>query len=256
MRISIISFAFAALVSLLGAAAAHAQGITLTPAVVPLAGSYGQSVTQALTLQNDTDFPLDFTMEARDVVVRDGARLFVEAGQLADSIAANAVFSPRELRVAPHASGTATVTLTLPPAVRHRAVVVCFRGTTPVPSGGRQALLSLGSLLTFTISDHVSIAAGKLEADPPSANASTRLKSTLVNDGEEPVMATGMAVILDAGGRLAGKAPFAARRLLPGEKATLVADYQGELRAGSYRTVATLAVAGRPLTLTGSLNVP
>jgi hypothetical protein len=255
MRISITSYVFAALVSLLGAAA-HAQGITLSPAVVPLAGSYGQSVTQALTLQNDTDFPLDFTIEARDVVVRDGARLFVEAGQLADSIAASAVFSLRELRVAPHASGTATVTLTLPPAMRHRAVVIYFRGTTPVPSGGRSALLSLGSLLTFTVSNHASIAASALVADPPSATASARLKSTLVNDGEEPVMATGMAVILDAGGRLAGKAPFAARRLLPGEKATLAADYQGELRSGSYRTVATLAVAGRPLTLTGSLIVP
>jgi hypothetical protein len=256
MRISIISYAFAALVSLLGTVAAHAQSITLSPAVVPLAGSYGQSVTQALTLDNDTDFPLDFTIEARDVVVRNGARLFVEAGQLADSIAANAVFTPHQLRIAAHSRATATVTLTLPPAVRHRAVVVCFRGTTPVPSGNRQALLSLGSLFTFTVSDHISIAAGALETEPPSASASTRLKSTLVNNGEEPVMATGMAVILDAGGRLAGKAPFAARRLLPGETATLVADYQGELRAGSYRAVATLAVAGRPLTMTGSLDVP
>lgn len=256
MRSRLSSYAVVALLLLLSAVAAQAQSITLWPAVVPLAGNYGQSVTEVLTLRNDTDFPLDFTLEARDVVVRDGARVFVEAGQLADSIAASAVFTPRTLRVAAHSSSAATVTLTLPAEMQHRAVVAYFRGITPVPSGRQQAFLSLGSLFTFTVSDHVSIAAGVLEADPPSATSNTRLQSVLVNDGEEPVVPTGMAVILNADGRLAGKAPFAARRLLPGETATLVADYPGELPTGSYRTVATFDIAGRALTLTGSLDVP
>jgi hypothetical protein len=256
MHNRIIAYLLAALVTLSGAVEALAQSITLSPAAVPLAGSYGQSVTQVMTLQNDTDVALDFTLAAKDVVVRDGARLFVEAGQLADSIAATAVFTPRELRVPPHSNATASITLTLPLAMRHRAVVVYFQGTTLVPSGNRQALLSLGSLFTFTVSDRISIAAGALEAYPPSASVTARLLSSLLNDGEEPVIVTGKAVILDSGGRLAGKAPFASRRLLPGEKATLVADYPGELRTGSYRAVATFDVAGRPLTLTGSLDVP
>jgi hypothetical protein len=260
MRSRPTSFALAALACLLGAAAgpaeARAQSITLSPAVIPLAGSAGQSVTQVLTLQNDSDLPLAFEMEARDVVVRDGARVFVEAGVLADSIAASAVFTPRELRLGPRSRATVTVTLTLPAGVRHRAAVALFRGTTPVPSGDRQALLSLGSLFTFTLSDRVSIAAGALEAEPPSASANARLGSTLVNDGAEPVVPAGMAVILDAGGRLVGKAPFAARRLLPGERTTLVADYPGDLGAGTYRAVATFDYAGRALTLTGSLVVP
>jgi hypothetical protein len=255
MRSRLCSYAVVLLL-LLATVAAQAQSITLWPAVVPLAGNYGQSVTEVLTLQNDTDLPLDFTLEARDVVVRDGVRVFVEAGQLADSIAASAVFTPRTLRVAPHTSATASVILTLPVEMRHRAIVVYFRGTTPVPGGKRQTFLSLGSLFTFTVSDHVSIAAGALEVDPPSATSTIRLQSALVNDGTEPVVPTGMAVLLDADGRLAGKVPFAARRLLPGETATLVADYPGELPAGSYRAVATFDIAGRALTLTGSLDVP
>lgn len=256
MRSRLSSCFLIALFLFLTAVAAHAQSITLWPAVTPLAGNHGQSVTEILTLQNDTDFPLDFTLEARDVVVRDGARVFVEAGQLADSIAASAVFTPRTLRVAAHSSAAATVTLTLPAAMQHRAVVAYFRSTTPVPSGKQQTFLSLGSLFTFTVSDHVSVAAGMLEVEPPSATSNTRLQSVLVNDGEEPVVPTGMAVLLDADGRLAGKAPFAARRLLPGETATLVADYPGELPTGSYRAVATFDIAGRALTLTASLDVP
>lgn len=255
MQISIISYACAALITLLGASA-YAQSITLSPAVVSLKGNCGQSVTYPLTLENGTDLPIDFSLEAQDVVVRNGVRHFVKAGELADSIAATAVFTPHELHIPSHSSATATVTLTLPPAMRHRAVVTYFRGSTLVTSGDRQATLSLGSLFTFTVSDHHSVTAGALDATPPSASAGARLQSTMVNDGAEPVVPSGMAVILDAGGRMVGKIPFAPRRLLPGEKVTLVADYPGELQGGTYRAVATFDVAGRPLTLIGSLKVP
>jgi hypothetical protein len=256
MRFKFTSYAVAALVWLLSATLAHAQSLTLTPAVVPLKGSLGQSVTQVLTLQNDTDSLLDFAMVAQDVIVRDGARVFVEAGALADSIAATAVFTPRQVHVGAHSSATVTVTLTLPAAVRHRAVVAYFRGSNPVPAGDRKARLSLGTLFTFTVSERISVAAGELEVKPPSASTNAQILSTLHNDGEEPVVPTGMAVILNADGRLAGKIPFPARRLLPGEKTTLVADYPGELLAGTYRAVATFDVAGHPMTLTGSVVVP
>lgn len=255
MLVRLIACAFFAIVALPGATS-HAQTLTLSPAVVPLAGSCGQSVTQVLTLQNDTDLALDFTLEARDVVVRDGTRRFLEAGQLVDSIAASAVFVPRELHVAAHANAIATVTFTLPVAMRHRAVVAIAQGGTPLTGGDRPMLLSLGALFTFTVSEHVSVAAGALDAEAASVSAPARLRSTLTNDGAEPVVLSGMAVILDAGGRMIGKIPFAARRLLPGEAATFVADYPGELSSGAYRTVATFDVAGRALTLTGSLDVP
>ena len=256
MRIKFSSYAVAVLVWLVGTSLAHAQSLTLSPAVVPLKGSLGKIITQVLTLQNVTDFQLDFAMEAKDVIVRDGARVFVEAGALADSIAATAVFTPRQIHVAAHSNATVTVTLTLPAAARHRAVVAYFRGSNPVPAGDRKARLSLGTLFTFTVSDRISVGAGELEVKPPSASANAQIRSALHNDGEEPVVPTGMAVILGADGRLAGKVPFPARRLLPGEKATLVVDYLGELSAGTYRAVATFDVAGRPMTLTGSVVVP
>jgi hypothetical protein len=256
MRIRLASCVFAVLVSLVAAMPAYAQSIILRPAVVPLAGHNGESVTQSLTLQNESDLPLEFVMEARDVVVRDGARVFLEAGALADSIAASAVFTPRRLLVPARSSGSVTATFTLPAAMQHRAVIAYFRGATPMRSGNRQAVLSLGTLFTFTVSDHVSVDAGALEARPPTSSSNAQLRSRLVNDGTEPVVPTGMAIILDAQGRLVGKTPFTAQRLLPGEAATLVADYPGELPAGAYRAVATFDIAGHPLTLTSALRVP
>jgi hypothetical protein len=235
--------------------AAFAQTIVLSPAVVQLAGQAGQSVTQTLTLRNESDLPLEFVLDARDVIVRDGKRVFVDPAALPDSIASSAIFSPRTVRVAPHASGNATVMFTLPHAMRHRAVVATFRGRTLVKSGNREARLSLGTLFTFTVSDRISVAGASLETTPPSATAGAQLRSRLVNDGAEPLVATGMAVILDERGQLLGKVPFAAKRLLPGEAGMLSADYAGDLPAGSYRAVATIDIAGRPLTLQSALTV-
>ncbi|MES2936368.1 MAG: hypothetical protein V4864_01720 [Pseudomonadota bacterium] len=243
------------LCGLAAAGPAAAQSLILRPAVVPLAGQTGQSVSQALTLQNDSDQPLDFVLEAKDVVVQDGKRVFVDAGKLADSIAASAVFTPARVTVPPHASASVQAMFTLPAAMRHRAVAAYFRGTTPVRSGNRTAFMSLGTLFTFTISDRISVAAGTLQAEPPSGSANAQLRSRLVNDGSEPVVPSGMAVILDAQGRMVGKAPFKQHRLLPGEAATLVAEYPGELGAGTYRAIATFDIGGRPLTLSSPLNV-
>jgi hypothetical protein len=256
MRLIRNSCVGAALAWMLGANMLHAQSLSLSPAVVPLKGTFGQTTTQVLTLQNGTDLPLDFTLEARDVVVRSGVRAFVEAGALPGSIAATAVFTPRQLHLSAHSSATVSLTLTMPPATQQRAVVALFQGRTMVSSGSQQARLSLGALFTFTLSDKVSLAASALELRPPAASANAQIRSTLYNDGEEPVVPSGMAVILDAAGRIVGKTPFAPRRLLPGEKATVSAEYQGELSTGEYRTVATFDVEGRPMTLAGMFTVP
>ena len=234
---------------------ASAQTIILRPAAVPLKGEIGQSVTQTLTMQNESDTALEFEVVAQDVVVRDGKRVFVEAGRVPGSIAATAVITPRKVRVEPRASASATVLFTLPNGMQHRAVVALFKATTPVAAGSRKAFLSLGTLFTFSISDRISVT-GQLEAAPPTGSTNAVFSSTLVNDGTEPVVPSGMAVVVDAQGRMVGKAAFTAKRLLPGETAKLVADFPGELDSGDYRALATFDIAGKPLTLNSALRVP
>jgi hypothetical protein len=232
-----------------------AQTVVLSPAAVPLSGEPGQGVTQVLTLRNDGDIELDFVMEARDVVVRAGKREFVDPATLPDSIAASAVFFPRSVHVLPRSSASVTVQMTLPRAMRHRAAVAVFRGVTPIPKGRTAARLSLGTLFTFQVSDRVSVAPTALEAKPPSPGSGAMLRTRLVNDGTEPLVAAGAAVILDASGRMMGKVAFRGTRLLPGEARELAAEYAGELPAGSYRVIATFDIGGHPLTQACALVV-
>ena len=238
------------------APALAAQTLTLSPAVVPLAGSPGESATWELTLHNGADRDIAFGLEARDVVVRDGARAFVAAGELSDSIAATAVFTPARVTVPAGGSRSVAVTFTRPPAVRHRGVVAFFRSLEPVTAAsGQAAFASLGTLFTFTLSEHLALAAD-LVAEPPTASRNAVLSGALANAGSEPLVARGVAVILDAAGAVVGKASFEQRRLLPGERTTARAEYAGELPSGSYQAVATFEVGGRAVTRSAALVVP
>ncbi|MFN7132074.1 MAG: hypothetical protein ACK4N5_08325 [Myxococcales bacterium] len=237
------------------AAPAGAQTLTLSPAVVPLKGHPGQSTTQSLTVTNATRFELAFALEARDVVVRNGERVFVDAGELPGSIAATAVFSATTVVVPPGGSRTVDVTVTLTAGAGHRAMVALFRGTTPLPQGNATSTASLGTLLTFSISDHVSLTPSELKITPQSDSSNAAFEIALANEGEEPAVPQGVVVVLDASGRVMGKSPFETRRLLPGERATLRSEYSGELRAGTYRVIATFSYEGRSLTRAAELTI-
>jgi len=237
-------------------ALATAQSISLRPAVVPLKGELGQSVTQTLTLQNDSTVPLEFEIIAQDVVVRDGKRVFVEAGQLPGSVAASAVINPTRVRAEPGQSASAQVMFTLPPDMKHRAVVATFKGVTALDSGaGPKATTSLSALFTFKVSEQVSLV-GRLDARPPSGSSNATFASTLTNDGTEPVVPTGALAVMDSQGRMVGRASFSSRRFLPGESDTLIAEYAADLDSGSYRAIATFDIDGKPLTLIAPLLVP
>ncbi len=53
-------------------------------------GNFGQGLTQTLTLTNQTARDFAFEMVAEDVIIKDGKRVFVPAGETPNSIAASA----------------------------------------------------------------------------------------------------------------------------------------------------------------------
>jgi hypothetical protein len=236
--------------------AAHASGsLSLSPAVVQLRGEPGESTTQALTLTNSTHLDLEFQMEAKDVVVRDGKRVFLAAGSIPASIAATALFSSTSIVIPAGQKRSATVMVTLPPNASNRAVIVLFRGTTKIGEGKSGATASLGTLLTFALSERVSVRASELTVTPQSPTTNTALGASLANDGSEPVLARGIAVVLDSNGAIVGKAAFEPRRLLPGERTALRTEYPGVLRAGSYRVLSTFEYEGKSFTRSADLVV-
>jgi len=236
------------------------NGISLSPSVVTLSGQPGQAHKQTLRLTNHTTRELVFKLEAQDVVADEGQRSFVAAGERAGSIAATAVFSPKEIVIAPGAVGTADVTVTMPAGSTIRGVAAIFRGQTVVGNQRGVAMTaSLGSLITFTLSGDARIEAAAPEVTEQTETSNLAVIEWVTNVGAEPVVASGAAALLNDAGTLVGKVPVEAQRLMPGERLAFKAEYPALLAPGRYRAILSLEYddhARKVLTRTAEFAVP
>lgn len=232
-------FAFA-LIALTAASALAADGsLSAAPAVVMLTGTAGQTTTQTLTLINNTGHALTFEMIAKDVAIRDGRRVFVEAGDQPNSIAVTAVFSQKSVVAGPGERVSVSVTVTIPPNPPTRAIVALFRSTTTLKVAGMRASASIGTLLTFALSDAATADAGRLEVKQPTSTSNLSVSQKVVNSGSEPLLARGVLAIVNRDGLLVARQDLPPRRILPGEYFDLHAEYGGELATGHYRALVT-----------------
>jgi hypothetical protein len=237
---------------------AEKPSISLSPAVVMARGSFGQGLTQTLTFTNQTSRDLTFELAAEDVIIRNGKRVFVPAGETPESIAATAVFSQKAVLVKAYSSAAVDVRLTLPARTSIRAVVAIFRGT-DVLSGSNGAVgmtASLSALITFNLTDNLRLQPEAVRVTPASDTANTTISQWIANAGTEPALPEGTAAVLNSSGALVGKANFAPQRLLPGERLEFSAEYPGDLAPGSYRVLCSYQFEGKTLTSEGSFEVP
>jgi hypothetical protein len=239
------------IIALLAATAAHAGAISVSPSVIMLRGSLGQSTTQRISVENSTGQTFTFRMEAQDVVVNDGRRAFAAAGETPGSIAATAVFSPSSVTVRPGEKVAVNVTFTLPPETKCRAVVALFRSTAAI----HHVLASIGTLMTFAVSDDVTIEPGDVRATPQSNATNSAFAQPLVNRGSDPVVARGVVALLDARGRLVGRSELAPVRLLPSERSEIRGEYAGNLEPGRYHVLLTMDLSGKSMTRTAEMEV-
>lgn len=224
--------------------------ISLSPAVITAKGTNGQGLTQTLSLNNNTSAEFVFEMEAQDVIVRNGKRVFVAAGEEPGSIAATAVFSQKQVVIKPHTMGAVEVRLTIPQQTKIRAMVAIFRGTNRIASSSSAVGMtaSLGTLITFNLSDNVKLEPEALRVAPPTDTTNLTLGEWVSNVGTEPALPDGVAVILDAKGNLVARIPVASQRLLPGERLEFSGEYASQLQPGDYKAMCTLQFEGRTLT--------
>ncbi|HLW53093.1 MAG TPA: hypothetical protein VKW06_09640 [Candidatus Angelobacter sp.] len=231
--------------------------ISLSPAVIMARGAFGQGLTQTLTLTNNTSLEFAFELQAEDVVIKDGKRIFVAAGETANSIASSAVFSQKLVIVKPHSSSSVDVRLTLPADTKLRAVVAIFHGTNKLPTSTSSVGMtaSLGALITFNLSDNVKLQPEALRVAPASESSNLTISQWVTNVGTEPVLPDGMAVLLNDKGSLVSKIPLSAQRLLPGERLEFSAEYPDQLQRGDYKAMCTLQFEGKTLTSDAPFNV-
>jgi len=233
------------------------SSVSLSPAVAMVKCKLGQSDTQRLTITNQTQQELVFEMIAEDVVVRDGKRVFVAAGETPGGIAATAVFTQKEVVVKPLQSSSVGVTFTVPPETRLRAAVAVFRGLTGISGRGSVKMTaSLGALFTFTASENFRIETSPIAVSAQSATANLGISQILTHTGSEPVVTDGVAAVLDEAGAIVGKASFEQQRLLPGERLPFRAEYSAELKAGRYRVLASFQYEATVITDSSDFTVP
>ncbi len=237
-------------------AAAPAPSLSLSPGVIMMTAKPGQSTTQQLTISNLTSTELGFELEAMDVAVREGKRVFVHAGELPGSIARTAVFSPQVIVVQPGGTSTVSVTLTIPESPATRAMVAVFRGKTVIQGHGAVGMTaSLGALLTFNLSDQIKLESSGIQFAGTSAGDNVAISEWVTNTGSEPTVAKGVIAILKSTGSLVGKVPVDGKRLLPGEHLEFKAEYPSTLKQGKYRAVITLEHAGGVLTTASEFDI-
>lgn len=224
---------------------ASAPSLALSPGVVEVKAQPGASTTHVLTMSNLTGTRFRFVMEALDVVVRDGKRVFVPAGETAGGIARSAVFDPPALELDPGESGHVTATLTIPADPKVRAVVAIFRGQTPLHSQGAVMFTgSLGALITYNLSPDVKVKAGTPTITPQTDSTNLVVSEQLENDGLEPAIPKGTLAILKSSGELVGRVTIRPHRLLPGEKFDCAVEYPHTLRSGKYRAMMSIQHEG------------
>lgn len=221
--------------------------LSLTPAVIMAKGNFGQSLTQKLTINNQTPNIFHFEMMAEDIVVRDGKRIFMPAGEAENSVAATAVFSPKDIVAPPNTSASVTVTITIPQNTQIRAIAAVFKATSSVnPQNGSVGLVaSMGTLITFNLSSNVAISADAVQVNLPTETTNLNFVQELTNTGTEPVIPKGVVAILNAENRLVGKGSFTVQRLLPGEKLEYKAEFTDQLKPGAYHALCTFQYEGQ-----------
>jgi hypothetical protein len=232
--------------------------VSLSPSVVMARGSYGQGLTQTLTLTNNTEREFAFEMVAEDVVIRDGKRVFVPAGETENSIAATAVFSKKDVIVKPYTSVSVDVRLTIPSQTNIRAVVAVFHGTNKLPTSDKAVGMtaSLGTLITFNLTQNVKLEPENVHIAPPTESSNLTVSEWVKNVGTEPVLPEGIAVLLNGKGNLVSKIPLQPQRLLPGERLEFSAEYADQLTPGDYKALCTLQFEGKTLTSDAEFKVP
>jgi hypothetical protein len=254
MRVNLI---FLAAIAAAQTPDAQRSTLALSPALIMVHCKPGQSTTQTLTLVNHTPTDLNFNLATEDVVIRDGKRVFLPAGKIANGIALTSVATPASVLVKAGEEASVQVTLTLPPETEQRAVVTFFRSVAAAAETGSVGLsASLGTLITFNLTSDTNVKIGPVAASAQTATANMILSEEVGNTGSEPILPKGVVVILNESGKRVAKATFNIQRLLPGERLIFAATSPAQLPPGHYRALSSFEFERKIVTSAGEFTVP
>jgi len=263
----LILLAAITLFSFFSIASAQQLSVAITPASIDATVNRGASYIQTFTLVNGTGTRLRFKCSVADMWYDESnKRVTGRPGTHHRSASLWVQFSPEEIVIEPHTSGTVNAVVTVPqtaaggyysvpvfeamPADPLLADATLATVTTATATIG----IRFNGLMMFTTLDaaeyNLEIMGGQIT--PPSASAELAMQLDLRNRGNAHVRVRGSFAILNSLGVLAGRGAIEEKRYLPDQRDMLSTGWAGELPPGIYTTVITLTydrVGMEPTTL-------
>ena len=266
-RKRLILLAAITLLSCFSIASAQQISVAITPASIDAEVSRGTSYTQTFTLVNSTGTRLRFRCSVADMWYDESNhRMTGRPGTLQRSASLWVQFSPDEIIVEAHTSGTVNAVVTVPQtAVGSYYSVPVFEALPADPMLADATLAKVSTatasigirfngLMMFTALDtaeyNVEILGGQIT--PPSASAELAMQLDVRNRGNAHVRVHGSFAILNSLGVLSGRGAIEEQRYLPDQRKMLATGWAGELLPGKYVAVITLSydrVGMEPATL-------
>jgi hypothetical protein len=246
-------FVAAATVMLSGATdSVRGQSLGLTPAMMEATVKRGGSYTNTYTLSNGTNSRIRVRASVSDYWYdENNQRITGRAGTLPHSASLWLQFTPSEIVIEPHSSGSVKAIITVPQGATGGYYTVPIFETEPADVSSRRAAgtaqatlqVRLEGLLLLTTEAgteySVEVVGGQIS--PPTISSPLGMNLEIWNRSTTHARLRGVFALLDASGKLAGRGKIEEKRYMPGQRNSLKTSWAGELAPGHYTALITIS---------------
>jgi hypothetical protein len=248
-----LAFLFLLLVLAAVAGSARAQSIALSPAVIREKFKPGVPFEVELATLNSGGAPVELSVQITDLWYNDkNEKVFSDPGSSPRSAANWIQFVPERFQVGPHGTQKMKAIITPPLDARGGYYATLFVISKPQLSfdktrDGKQVYtnMRLGCLVLLSAegTEDYKIELSNISLTPPASNQGMVLTFDLANRGNTHVLPRARVAVLDSNRKLVAKAESDQKRFLPGQKDSMHVDWSGQLGAGNYTAVLSVAYA-------------
>src|SRR5215472_498197 len=229
---------------------AAAQALGLAPGEVRQAFKPGVPFEFDLSTSNDGSSPVEMSVEIADFWYNEKNEKVFPAPGTAPRSAANWIqFVPERFEVPAHGSQKMKAIITPPSDAKGGYYAVLFVQSKPQLSFTKEngqgvfTNMRLGCLVLLDAdkTEDFKVELSNLKLVPPSATQRLEMSFDLLNSGNTHVFPVARLAILDGEKKLVAKAQTEEKRFLPGQKDSIHVAWAGNLAAGNYTAVLTVA---------------
>jgi hypothetical protein len=236
---------------LAAAFSAHAQSVGIAPAQVVQDFKPGVPFEIELAAVNRSSAAIQMNVEITDFWYDDkNEKTFATPGTSPRSAANWIQFVPEHFEIPAMGTQKMKAIVTPPADAKGGYYAVLFVESQPLQTNDKTpdgktifTKVRVGSLVLLTAKDTATytIDVSNIKLVPPAANQGLDLGFDIANTGNTHVFPIGRLAVLDSNRKLVAKAEGEMVRLLPGQKNNMHVTWAGELPAGDYTAVLTLA---------------